>query len=124
MQESKKEQALSELRSILEKATPANVMTIQRSLPLRIPDVIAERKRLQNEALQQDIKLKKTTLNRLFWLLVGETIIIFMFSAFQGFRFWGFLLEEWSFRILVTATLTQISVMLGIAVKHLFPPPK
>ncbi len=123
MQDPKKEHIISELRSIVEKATPANV-TPQRGAPLRIPDVIAERRRLQNEALQQDIKLKKTTLNRLFFLLVGETIIIFMFSAFQGFRLWGFLLEEWNFRILVTATLTQISVMLSIAVKHLFPTPK
>lgn len=81
-----------------------------------------KKKELENEALAQDIELKKKTLNRLFVFLAVETFIIFAFTFFQGIKWpFAFHLEEWSFKLLVAATITQITSMLAIAVKHLFP---
>ncbi len=79
------------------------------------------RKELENTAFEQDIHLKKMTLVILFSFLSLETAVIFLVSFFQAFAFHGFALEEWSFKLLVAATITQITAMLLIAVKHLFP---
>jgi hypothetical protein len=76
---------------------------------------------LENEDYAQDIKLKKSTLWILFGFLTVETLVIFGFSFFQAVNLFGFRLEDWSFRLLVTATISQITFMLHIAVKHLFP---
>ncbi|MBD3311407.1 MAG: hypothetical protein GF349_02845 [Candidatus Magasanikbacteria bacterium] len=80
-----------------------------------------KRKDLENQAFAQDIKLKRQTLQLLFIFLGCETIAIFAYTFFQGVEVWGFKLEQWSFNLLVSATITQITVMLIIAVKHLFP---
>ncbi|HYE59987.1 MAG TPA: hypothetical protein VEA18_02275 [Candidatus Kapabacteria bacterium] len=79
------------------------------------------REELKNVSLQQDIELKKKTLFLLFRFLAAETCIIFLFSFFQAVQLFGFQLEEWSFKLLVSATIAQITVMLMVAVKHLFP---
>lgn len=78
-------------------------------------------KHLKNAALQQDIELKKETLHILFIFLALETVTIFIFSYLQATMIFNFMLEEWSFKLLVTATLIQITFMLQVAVKHLFP---
>lgn len=80
-----------------------------------------EEAQLKNKGLAQDIALKKTTLFALFGFLAIETAVIFLFAFFQAVRFGGFALEEWSFKLLVTATIVQITTMLLVAVKHLFP---
>ena len=79
------------------------------------------KKTLENDALEQDIALKKLTLKILFGFLAIETITIFVFSYFQAVKFKGFTLEEWSFKLLVAATISQITFMVQVAVKHLFP---
>lgn len=102
---------------------------ISNSLPFRefsgqevnLSDVAEERGKLENQAFEQDIILKRDTLVILFIFLAFETIIIFLFSFFQGISFSHFHLEEWSFKVLVTATLLQITYMVKIAVQHLFP---
>lgn len=116
---------VTELKELIQKEnTGKTVAPIPyRDKSLRVPEEI-ERKRLENQAFRQDIELKKKTLNRLFWLLAVETMIVFSFSFLQGVHWWGFALEEWSFKLLTTATLIQITTMLRIAVKHLFPTPK
>ncbi|MFA5729685.1 MAG: hypothetical protein WC938_00435 [Candidatus Paceibacterota bacterium] len=81
----------------------------------------AEKEELKNKALDQDIRLKGRTLNMLFAFLGIETIIIFSFSFLQATKIWGFGLEEWSFKLLIVATILQITCMLQLAVKHLFP---
>lgn len=81
----------------------------------------ARKKTLDNDAREQDIKLKKETLDGLFSFLRYESIAIFALVFLQGFSFKGFRLESWSFRLLIAATITQITIMLQIAVKHLFP---
>ena len=73
---------------------------------------------LENDAFEQDIKLKKRTLFILFIFLGIETIAIFVFSGLQATKV--FEMEEWSFKLLVAATISQITYMLQFAVKHLF----
>lgn len=76
---------------------------------------------IENEDLAQNIRLKKHTLYVLFGFLAVETIAIFSFSFFQATYLFKFDLEEWSFKLLVTATILQITFMIQVAVKHLFP---
>lgn len=91
----------------------------------RFKDTLAEKEGIKNIGRRQDINLKKKTLNFLHRLLFAETAVIFLFSFFQATEFpMDFHLEEWSFKLLVAATISQITVMLLIAVKHLFPDQK
>jgi len=80
-----------------------------------------EKRRIENKGLAQDQDLKKWTLWILLMFLALETMAIFTFTFFQAVYWHGFKLDEWSFKLLVTATISQITVMLIIAVKHLFP---
>ncbi len=73
------------------------------------------------DGLEQDVKLKRITLFILFGFLALETLAIFVFAFFQATSLFNFKLEEWSFKLLVTATILQITYMLQVAVKHLFP---
>lgn len=78
--------------------------------------------RIRNNNTEEDQQLKKDTLRKLFWFLTAETGIVFIMAFLQGFRI--FHLDEWSFRLLLSATLLQITAMLTIAVRHLFPQKK
>jgi hypothetical protein len=89
-----------------------------------ISDELAREKKLKNDDAEQDIQLKKITLNRLFILLACETAIVFFFAFLQATRLFGFALEEWSFNLLTSVTITQITVMLFVAVNYLFPKKK
>lgn len=91
------------------------------SRPERVEDVATEGARIRNQGLKKDIQLKERTLWILFSFLGIETLAIFLFTFFQAVGFKGFRLEEWSFRLLISGTLSQITVMLVIAVRHLFP---
>lgn len=92
------------------------------SIPQSVQKEIEDRKKeLENEAFAQDIKLKGSTLKTLFKFLTIETGVIFIFTFMQATNVLGFKLEEWSFKILISATITQITIMLLVAVKHLFP---
>lgn len=82
---------------------------------------IAREKKLKNDDTEQDITLKKTTLNRLFLFLAIETCVIFLFALFQATHFINFALDEWSFKLLTSVTITQITIMLFVAVSYLFP---
>jgi hypothetical protein len=87
-----------------------------------IEQEVARKQQLENENTAQDILLKRITLDRLFWFLAAETAFIFLFSLFQAIgRPDGFKLEEWSFRVLIGATIAQITGMLFVAVRYLFP---
>ena len=80
-----------------------------------------EKGQILNQGLRQDIRLRKITLWILLSFLAVETIIIFSFSFFQATKIFNFQLEEWSFKLLVAATISQITYMLQVAVKYLFP---
>jgi hypothetical protein len=84
-------------------------------------DEDVRKKVLQNDAFAQDIILKRNTLLILFAFLGGETVVIFVFTYFQATGLYRFYLEDWNFRLLLSATLLQITYMLHTAVKHLFP---
>lgn len=80
--------------------------------------------KLENDGAEKDQDHKGKTLNRLFRLLYGETTLIFVLTFLQGFKWHGFNLDNWTLRVVVTATLGQITAMLLIAVRHLFPEKK
>ncbi len=86
-----------------------------------ISDAISEREKLKNKALALDIRLKKYTLVSLFIFLGLESMMIFLLAYLQATHTFRFALEEWSFKLLVTATIGQITLMIQVAVKHLFP---
>lgn len=89
--------------------------------PVKIKEELAKREKLKNVDIEQDIRLKKLTLKVLLWFLGIETFVIFSFTFLQATTFLNFKLEEWSFKLLVSATITQIYLMLRIAVEYLFP---
>lgn len=93
---------------------------------MAVQDDFQKRKyELENMAFEQDMQLKKSTMNRLFWFLAIETLGVFILAFMQGSKVpYNFQIEEWSFNILVSATILQITAMLTIAVKHLFPEKK
>jgi len=84
----------------------------------------ARRKSIENDNLENDQKLKKTSLIILFSFLGIETVAIFVLAFIQGAgggpNGW-FYLDEWSFRLVMAGTLGQITAMLMVAIKHLFP---
>lgn len=100
------------------------------SISSSVPDQIKKsktRKEIENDGLQQDQTLKKYTLIVLFFFLALETVVVFIFAYLQGIGKAGdldFRLDPWSFRLLLTATILQITAMLAIAVRHLFPSDK
>jgi hypothetical protein len=87
-----------------------------------IEQEIARERKLKNDDAEQDIRLKRSTLNRLFIFLAVETVLIFVLAFCQGIH-WPhhFHLEDWSFKVLTTATIAQIAGMLFVAVRYLFP---
>ena len=86
-----------------------------------VEQIRRKREVIKNTAREQDIVLKRYTLFSLFIFLAVETALIFIFSYLQATNTLRFHLEEWSFKLLVAATITQITYMLQVAVKHLFP---
>jgi len=91
--------------------------------PQKISEKIerARSKKIENDNAEKDQALKEKTLKILFIFLSLETIAIFMLALLQGFTWKGFGLDEWSFRLVITATIGQITAMLTIAIYHLFP---
>ncbi len=90
--------------------------------PIDINQEIARERKLRNDNAEQDIALKRTTLRRLFRFLTAETALIFVFALFQAVHWPAhFKLDEWSFNLLVGATIAQITGMLFVAVRYLFP---
>lgn len=117
MEEQRKENlSLSDLKEFIESSS-----SYRKKPATKMDDELTRREELKNRDLEQDIQLKKTTLNTLLNFLKIESIAIFLFAFFQATNFLGFNLEEWSFRILTAATITQIYLMLRIAVEYLFP---
>lgn len=88
--------------------------------PKRLDQKI-RRLEIENNIAEADQQLKVKTLVILFVFLSVETVVVFLLAFFQGFGWQQFQLDEWSFRIVVAATIGQITAMLTIAVQHLFP---
>jgi hypothetical protein len=103
-------------------APTVRVTSAAESERIDISQEIARKQQLENENRAQDIRLKRITLDRLFWFLTAETALIFVFAFCQAIS-WpaGFELEDWSFRLVVGATIAQITGMLFVAVRYLFP---
>ena len=87
-----------------------------------IKEEIAREQKLKNDDAAQNIELKRKTLRNLFRFLAFETACIFVFAFLQAIhKPDGFHLEEWSFKVVVGATILQIAAMLHTVVKYLFP---
>lgn len=86
-----------------------------------IDEELVRRQRLDNDDAEQNIRLKRIVLDRLFWFLGIETAAVFLCTLLQATSWFGFKLDECSFDILVTATIAQIAGMLLVAVRYLFP---
>jgi hypothetical protein len=80
--------------------------------------------RIENDIREKDQTLKEQTLRLLFAFLAAETVVVFGIALMQGFRIFGFELDEWSLRLLLAATIVQTVSMLTIAIRHLFPQKK
>src|SRR6266568_4945338 len=90
--------------------------------PIDINAEIVRERRLKNDNAEQDIQLKRKTLHRLFLFLTAESMLIFLFAFFQAIGSPSYFhLEDWSFKLLVAATIGQITAMLYVAVQYLFP---
>lgn len=112
------------LEDLKSRVDEEDLMSYESAAPekIKIEDAIAEREKIKNIGIRQDIELKKATLKKLFLFLEIETAVVFLFSFFQAMHWpMNFGLEEWSFKLLIAATISQITAMLLIAVKHLFP---
>ncbi len=87
-----------------------------------INEEIARAEKIKNDDAEQDIALKRNTWYRLFRFLSIETALVFVLAFFQGIHWpWSFHLEDWSFKLVITATIGQITTMLYVAVRYLFP---
>lgn len=75
----------------------------------------------ENDNLRSDQTLKRWTLVTLFIFLFAETTVLFVITFLQGYADSNFDLDNITLRIVVVATLAQISGMLTFAVRHLFP---
>lgn len=80
-------------------------------------------KRFEAEMDQRkmDRDLKKRIANQVFGFLGIETIALFLVILIQGFRPYGFHLEDSTINIFLGATLLQISSMAVIITRHLYP---
>lgn len=106
------------LDRVQSRTTPSKKVEVEK---IDIEQEIAREQKIKNDNAEQDIALKHLTLRLLFGFLAIETALIFLFTFLQAVRAHGFHLEEWSFKILVTATIAQITAMLFAAVRYLFP---
>lgn len=75
--------------------------------------------RLEERA--KDRILKEKVANNIFKLLVIETAIIFIILFLQGFKLFGFNINDTTLDIFLPATIIQISTMAAIITKSLFP---
>jgi hypothetical protein len=109
-----------EMRQVLkENKVAARFPAPQGAEAFSIEAEIARREKITNDELEQDRKLKKLSLFLLFIILAAETSVIFYLAYQQGLQN-DFRLEEWSFKLLITATIAQITIMLQVAIKYLF----
>ena len=93
----------------------------------KLQDEKRRKQEIENNNAEKDQNLKEGTLRKLFGFLLVETAVVFLLAFLQGFGAlwrWKFHLDDWSFRLVVGATIGQITAMLIIAVQHLFPKKK
>ena len=79
-----------------------------------------EAKEDELENLRTDRVLKKDVARKVFWLLIGETSVLFLIMLFQGFHFLDFFITDTTLNIFIAATIAQISLMATIITKYLF----
>lgn len=83
-------------------------------------DAIAEKQRLENEAIGQNIKERKKYAGHIFWLIVGWLVLLFVVLGLQGFKYCEFELSENVLLALITGTTVNILGIFVIVVNYLF----
>ncbi len=79
-----------------------------------------ERRRLENVGLAQDISARRKYAFRVFLLVIGWIIGIYLLLVFQGFRFRSFHLSDNILLAAIGSTTANIIGILLIIVKYLF----
>lgn len=79
-------------------------------------------KNAELEELRIDRELKKQVANKVFIMLMMETMIILIILFLQGFKLWGFAINDTTLNIFLPATILQISSMAIIITRYLFSP--
>lgn len=83
-------------------------------------DALAEKQKLENEALSQDISERKKYAGHIFWLIVGWLVGLFVVLSLQGFKGCQFELSENVLLALITGTTVNILGIFVIVVNYLF----
>ena len=71
--------------------------------------------------VEQFLDLKKSIKNFLTSLLICEFFFLLLLIIFQGFKFFSFQLNEWSFGLFINGCIVQTFLLVGYMIKHLFP---
>lgn len=94
----------------------------------RISGAEARKKEAEADDAEGDIRLKKRIARVIIFVLILQTIMVFVLSIAQSVNMFPwypyaipFNLEDWNFRILVSATLIQTYYLMRIVVAYLFP---
>ena len=66
-------------------------------------------------------ELQKSIQWKVFITLWAQLGTLFVLMLLQGFRFQGFVLNDWAFGILVNGTLIETFFLVRFIVSHLFP---
>lgn len=85
---------------------------------------LALQHRLNDEEIQisaQRRHLRSLIQSKIFYTLWGQLAFLFILLLLQGFKLWGFALNDWSFGILVNGAIIQTFFIVRFIVVHLFP---
>jgi len=70
-----------------------------------------------------DRKMREKYANRLIGVLVIQVILVNLFFGLIGFHAWGFEAERWTAQTFLVTTFLEISSLVLIVAKYLFPAP-
>lgn len=80
----------------------------------------AERKKLENRSFEQDIKLRKEYAHKVYWLILGFVVGVFIVLLLSGFDFICFSLSTSVLITLLSTMTTSVIGLFVIVMKYLF----
>lgn len=92
-----------------------------RTRPAEVVDVQSELATEDVALKRQHRELRDLIQKKVFRLLWAQLIALVVLLVLQGFRLWGFQLNEWAFGVLVNGALVQTFFIVRFIVAHLFP---
>jgi Flp pilus assembly protein TadB len=82
---------------------------------------IGSKEQEEIEDFKQRRELREGFDKKVFWLLIAQVVFVALMLIFQGFKVWGFSLNEWAFGIFVNGALVQTYFIVRQMAIHLFP---